>query len=226
MCARITINHDTGMLERLIGLPVRDAQSTTNLSWNGPPGRQYQIIRDDPDGPGAKLTTPTWGLVPTWAKDETFTMINARSETARAKPSFSNALVNGRGLLPVTGWYEWRPIGRYKQPYRIKPGPGGTVLLAVICEPPHPRGRQGETFAVLTTEPQRGIAGIHNRQPAIIDPADAGAWLEPGTGTTTIDRLAAGNGGKPLIGYPVGRQVNDPRHDHESLMAPMAHSSR
>ena len=59
----------------------------------------------------------------------------------------------------------------------------------MICEPPHPRGRQGETFAVLTTEPQRGIAGIHNRQPAIIDPADAGqASRKTRNGRKTAER--------------------------------------
>ena len=46
-------------------------------------------------------------------------MINARSETASAKPTFRKALRERRCLIPTTGFYEWRTEGDRKQPFWI-----------------------------------------------------------------------------------------------------------
>ena len=47
-----------------------------------------------------------WGLVPSWAKDPTVgnRMINARAETVGENPSFRQALVKRRCLIPADGF--------------------------------------------------------------------------------------------------------------------------
>ncbi len=68
------------------------------------------------------LTAASWGLIPAWAKPEAIADIraktaNARSETAHEKPSFRKA---HRGLLPVSGFFEWRhEAGAQKIPYLV-----------------------------------------------------------------------------------------------------------
>ena len=44
-----------------------------------------------------------WGLVPRWAADVKLVPINARSETAAAKPMFAEALRQRRCLIPADG---------------------------------------------------------------------------------------------------------------------------
>ena len=222
MCARITVECDVKKLEQLIGMPIHDNTRARTQTWNGPPGALYRVIRTDPerDG-GARLDAVRWGLVPRWSQDDRLDLINARSETAPEKASFRRAFVDGRGVLPVTGWYEWQRTGRGpKQPYRIHVAGDETILVAVLCEPPRPFGAHGETFAVLTTESQEGIAHIHDRQPAIIEPENAADWLAGDTRTASLARLARASGKRELVGYPVSRRVNDPANTDRSVADP------
>ena len=60
-----------------------------------------------------------WGLVPPWAKTADDggpdtkgpLLINARSEKVTASPAFRNSAKSKRCLVPMDGWYEWRPNG-------------------------------------------------------------------------------------------------------------------
>ncbi|MDR4498716.1 MAG: SOS response-associated peptidase [Candidatus Scalindua sp.] len=63
-----------------------------------------------------------WGLVPFWAKDPKIgnRMINARAETLDTKPSFRHILKTGRCLVPASGFYEWKKVGKSKVPYYVK----------------------------------------------------------------------------------------------------------
>ena len=156
MCGRITVECDVSKLEQLIQMPVQDNTELRTPTWNGPPGARYRVLRSNPDQKGgAKLDAVRWGLVPRWANDDQLEMINARSETVSEKASFWKAFVDGRGILPVTGWYEWRKTGRgQKQPYRIHLADDGMLLLAVVCEAPRPGGA-----------PRRDVRDPHDRTP-------------------------------------------------------------
>src|SRR5687768_15502994 len=51
------------------------------------------------------LTELKWGLIPSWAKEESIgnKMINARAETLSEKPSFKNAFKSRRCIIPASG---------------------------------------------------------------------------------------------------------------------------
>ena len=208
MCARITQRYESDEIARAIGLPFEDERLFRREEWNGAPGMRYAIVELAPAGGALRVGERHWGLVPRWARDDTFSAANARAETAAAKPSFRDAMRSSRGLLPVTGWYEWQGRRPPKQPYHIRAAGGGLLLLAVLCEPPRPGGRFGKTFSVLTTVPQQTVARVHDRQPAIIEGADAAAWLDRTTPADTIRALARGNGACALEAWPVSTRVN------------------
>ena len=51
-----------------------------------------------------KLATVPWGIT---TRSGERPLINARSETAHAKPTFAKAFDKARCLVPVNGFYEW-----------------------------------------------------------------------------------------------------------------------
>jgi putative SOS response-associated peptidase YedK len=77
--------------------------------YNIAPTQPIPVIRQNPREPVRELSLVRWGLIPPWAKDPSAAakMINARSETAAAKPAFRDALRFRRCLVPADGFYEW-----------------------------------------------------------------------------------------------------------------------
>ena len=63
------------------------------------------------------LFTMQWG----YTLDTGARLINARSETAEEKRMFCDGFTRRRCLVPASGYYEWRKIGRERQQYAIKP---------------------------------------------------------------------------------------------------------
>jgi putative SOS response-associated peptidase YedK len=55
--------------------------------YNIAPTQSVPVIRQNPKEPRRELSLARWGLIPSWAKDQSVAaqMINARSETASAK---------------------------------------------------------------------------------------------------------------------------------------------
>src|SRR5687768_6153489 len=85
----------------------------------------FAVVRDKQAPEAGVVKTFRWGLVPSWAKDESIgsRMINARCETVTEKGSFARALAKRRCLIPADAFYEWKkPSGRgqAKQPYAIR----------------------------------------------------------------------------------------------------------
>ena len=116
-----------------------------------------------------------WGLVPSWAKDETIAtrLINARGESVAEKPSFRAAFRRRRCLVPANGFYEWQPLGDRqgggKQPFYIHPVGDEFFALAGLWER-WTRPGDGEaidTFTIVTTEANAAMRPLHDRMPVI-----------------------------------------------------------
>jgi putative SOS response-associated peptidase YedK len=87
--------------------------------YNVAPTQTVPVIRQRPKEPVRELSLMRWGLIPSWARDASGAarMINARSETARTKPAFCDAMMSRRCLIPADGFYEWMRMEKTKQPY-------------------------------------------------------------------------------------------------------------
>jgi putative SOS response-associated peptidase YedK len=123
-------------------------------------------------------------------------MINARLETAAAKPMFASSFRGRHCLVLADGYYEWRTVGKHKQPYRITLKTGEPFAMAGIYAREPTEFETAEknpvNFAILTTKANEAVAHIHDRMPVILPLGSEKNWLPPNpTGTLYLPPFPA-----------------------------------
>jgi putative SOS response-associated peptidase YedK len=164
-----------------------------------------------------------WGFLPGWVKDpKDFPLvINVRSETAREKPSFRNALARRRCLMPADGFYEWRREGKENRAFLFRRPDRGPFAFAAIHETwSGADGSEIDTVALMNTGANRLMSAIHHRCPIILDPADFDRWLDPGSRLDDLSALFAPPAEDLLEMVRVGALVNKASNDGPQLQEP------
>jgi putative SOS response-associated peptidase YedK len=135
---------------------------------------------------GKSLNLYQWGLLPFWAKDRSIAKntLNAKSETIFELPSFRNSIPKYRCIVPVTGFYEWKHIGKEKIKHFIHPKEQPFFNLAGIYSLWKDPATNDfiKTFSIVTGEANELMADIHNtkrRMPLMIDNRNIDAWIDP-----------------------------------------------
>jgi putative SOS response-associated peptidase YedK len=149
-------------------------------------------------------------------------MINARSETAAAKPAFRDALRFRRCLVPADGFYEWKRAGKEKQPYCFEVNDGGLFAFAGLWERwRDPAGKPIETCSILTTTPNAVASAVHDRMPVILDPNGYDLWLDPGMrDVSTASELLRPCDARLMRCDPVSARANHVANDDEECCEP------
>lgn len=122
-----------------------------------------------------------WGLIPAWHKPDSkiSLMINAKSETIESKPSFRQAFRQRRCLILADGFYEWDPKPTPKQPYYIKMKSHQPFAMAAIWERWVSDENSIDSCCIVTIPANHTLSKIHERMPAIVNPNNYDAWLNP-----------------------------------------------
>lgn len=138
-----------------------------------------------------------WGFAPTWlarrGKDpwKARPLVNAKSEEARDKRTWSKPMAERRCLVPSTGFYEWVRRGAGRYPLHFRPVDGQVLTLGGIWTE-HKRGDDRVAcMAILTTGPNKTMAPVHDRMPVILGSGQWDRWLDPTTPADEIDALCA-----------------------------------
>ena len=107
MCGRYTLIANANQLSERFAFDAE--QIKLNPGYNIAPGQMILAITTD-DNSDHLARFMRWGLIPSWSKtaNSAARMVNARSETIHAKPSFSAAFRSRRCIIPADGFYEWR----------------------------------------------------------------------------------------------------------------------
>lgn len=184
--------------------------------YNIAPGQLIAAIVADDEGT-RRAGLLRWGLVPPWSSDEKIgnKMINARAETIHEKPSFRNPFLKKRCLIPADGFYEWKKIGRNRQPYRITLKEQPLFAMAGIYETwTSPDGRTVHTCSIITTEPNELMQDIHDRMPVILPREAEALWLNRELQSVhELQQLLRPYPASEMRAYPVhpkvGRVAND-----------------
>jgi putative SOS response-associated peptidase YedK len=168
-----------------------------------------------------------WGLIPSWAKDASIgsRLINARGETLAEKPSFRGSLKYKRCLIPADGFYEWQsqPGTKTKIPHFIFLKEHKPFAFAGLWDEWHSRdGGSVRSATIITTTPNELMAGIHDRMPAILNPADYSQWLDPGPQVPErLYPLLKPYPADQMSAYRVSTLVNSPANDRPELVVPV-----
>jgi putative SOS response-associated peptidase YedK len=181
------------------------------------------VVLLEPGSGRRVLAERKWGLVPRDALGKERGFINARAESAAAKPAFAEAFATRRCLVPATGFYEWRQLdSRRRQPWLFRLASGAPFAFAGLWEPAPPAVPGGvPTFTILTTQPNELTRPVHDRMPVILDPASYARWLDPALHAPHELRAllrplpAAG-----MTAYAVSDRVNNAAFDDAACLAP------
>ena len=171
------------------------------------------------------LSSLKWGLVPSWAKEESIgnRMINARAETLLEKPSFRNAFAQRRCIIPASGFFEWGRAGDKsgKQPFYFyltdKPVFGFAGLWETWTD--KETGKRVESCAIITTEANAVLEPVHDRMPVILRAENYVEWLDPqNTDAAALQKLLAPYPAEEMSSHAVSRKVNNPVFDSSELI--------
>jgi putative SOS response-associated peptidase YedK len=224
MCGRIFAPMEPSVLAALLGTsnPMPNFAPRFNLG----PGQDALVVRHNPQDGARHLDPLFWGLIPPWAKDvrKERKPINARAETIASSPLFKGAFARHRCLVPAAAFFEWRRLGdgspgaaKRKQPYAVARADGQVMTLAGIWSGHKDEGGAiTRSFAIVTTEANSLMSGIHDRMPVVIEPADWPLWLGEAQGDPS--RLMHPAAQDVLRLWPVSPKVNNVRNNEPDLL--------
>lgn len=164
-----------------------------------------------------------WGLIPRWLRGVVFwdNTLNTVSEKVYETPSFKHLPEKNRCLIPVSGFFESRHVGKDKYPYKITSPDQEIMSLAGLYDDwVDPESSETvRTFTILTTEANPLMAQIHNsklRMPLIIAPDDEARWLDPTLSKEEVKAMMKPYTGK-LIAHTISQDANSRDEEKRNL---------
>lgn len=125
-------------------------------------------------GPGDKVALMKWGF-PLSKKNSV--VFNARAETLGEKALFKGCEGN-HCIVPASSFFEWGEVGEKKQKFKIRTCGGVFYFAGLWKKFTGKDGAKEYCFTIITTEPNRQVATIHSRMPAIIAKGREREWLD------------------------------------------------
>jgi putative SOS response-associated peptidase YedK len=196
-------------------------------SWNIAPTQMAPVVRRHPETGERHLDLMEWGLLRWWQRDlKPSRPIHVRAETlVQKRGPLARAFVHRRALAPADALYEWKTAEHDKQPGALVRSDGQPMGFAALWEECRlTNWRLVLSFAIATTVANSDIAGLHDRMPVILEPADWPLWLGevPGDPASLLHPSPAGT----LRVWPMDRPGNIPRNDGPELLQPVEAATR
>ncbi len=250
MCGRFAVTTDPALLaEKIQAIDESTASAAAKQedTWQGnynvaPTTKVSAVVKrhSEPDDESTRrVRQMRWGLVPPWAKTTDDggpdtkgpLLINARSDKVTSSPVFRTSAKGKRCLVPMDGWYEWRPNGETasgkkapKTPFYMYGADGEPLFMAGLWSTWRPKEAPKDappllSCTIITTDAAGPLAEIHDRMPLTISKGDWDRWLDP---DAPIDEgLLRGHGDLDRIEIrEVSRLVNSVRNNGPELIEP------
>lgn len=226
MCGRFTLRTPLTVLSQqfLFDLGAVAGASTVRPRYNVAPTQTIAAIRRVGTSSSRELAWLHWGLIPSWAKDAKLaaSMINARGETIAEKPAFRTAFARRRCLILADGFFEWKKVGKQKQPYYLRLADERPFAMAGLWESWRgPAGSDGpplESCTIVTTSANELCQPLHDRMPVILEACDYERWLDLATPKEELLALLTPLAAAAMKSEPVNPRVNNARNDDEQCV--------
>ncbi|MFC3691818.1 SOS response-associated peptidase [Chenggangzhangella methanolivorans] len=212
MCGRFALTSPRAAVEALTGaVSAAEFEPRYNIS----PSQMVKAVAED--GDKRLISDYRFGLSPGFATEggAPQLVVNARAETAAQRPAFRSALHGRRCLVPADAWYEWKTLGRFKQPYLIRRADRALVTFAALWDVATlADGQKVRALAIVTTAAGADVSGIHDRMPAVVAPEHRDAWLDARVDGASLalrclEPASAGTFETIAIGALINRPSND-----------------
>lgn len=203
MCGRFTVTATPHELLNRFGVAIN-----SNLAprWNVAPSQSSPIIKAN--GMTNEIEMARFGLDGIIAHKS---LINARAETMREKPTFASAFQTSRCLIVASGWYEWQEKAK---PYHIQLNDGRVMAFGGLFF----KKAGALHFVIVTCAATGRLADIHHRAPLVLPASTWQKWLQGGA--DEAESLAVPLDSTHFNAYRVSPDVGNVRHDHAGLTAP------
>src|ERR1700738_1685888 len=153
MCGRARLSSDVSEIKLVFGIPHERPAPNIPANWNAAPTEDLPVVRYDANAGQRSLDVMRWGLVPFWAKDIKvgFANINAKAEGIDTKPAFREAFTRRRCLIPFDCFYEWKKLGKEREPHAVGLADRRLMALAGLWETLRsPAGERMRSLASVT----------------------------------------------------------------------------
>lgn len=240
MCGRFAVTTDPALLAEKIKAidEATNDEGATGPNYNVAPTTTVTSVvkrHAEPDDQSTRrVRLMRWGLIPPWVKSGADgapdgkgpLLINARAEKVATSPAFRSSAKGKRCLIPMDGWYEWRPDEDKgpKTPFYMFGADGELLYMAGLWSAWRPKESSKDSApllscTIITTDSVGPLADIHDRMPLTISARDWNRWLDP---DSPIDEgLLRGHGDLDRIEVrEVSRLVNSVRNNGPQLIEP------
>lgn len=216
MCGRFSLTASGEDLAAEFGL---DETPELSPRFNIAPSQPVLVVRRR----GGRRTASSlrWGL-PASGPEQPELLINARSETAAARPAFRDAFRLRRCLIPASGFYEWKRGREGPRPFHFRRPDQRLLAFAGLWNPAPPQpGTDDGACVILTTDANALVAAVHDRMPVIVPPESYEAWLSgPAAGEGSIASLLRPFPEAGLEAVAVSTAVNSAASEGPQCLAP------
>jgi putative SOS response-associated peptidase YedK len=203
MCGRFAVTTDPALLAEKIHAideAAKEAKEARGANYNVAPTATIATVvsrHSEPDDtPTRRVRLMRWGLVPPWVKatadgtPETKgpLLINARAEKITSSPAFRASAKSKRCLVPMDGYYEWKPnpdtpAGKKsrKTPFYMHRADDEPLFMAGLWSVWKSDDAASPllTCTIITTDAVGELAEIHDRMPLIVAERNWDRWLDP-----------------------------------------------
>ena len=209
MCGRFSVNID---YEELKARYPNHKITPVKPFFNFAPTMQLPVIIND------GVINMNWGLIPSWAKDNSFAsnMINARSETLLEKPSFKNLVDTNRCVIISNGFYEWDT--NTKSPYFIYSTNNKIMAFGGLYSSWINQSNETiHTFTIITTDPNNTLSKIHHRMPLILNVGDDIRWINNSNNYESVKDLIIPYDDNKIDIREISTLVNSVKNDSSEI---------